>query len=166
MKARKRTEEHREGGRNVENEKKNRQREGGIETDREKQKRDAHSVHLDQDAGLALGVAEALVGVAGALLEEAAFELAGLPVLHRVLNKVLPRRAQLVPFLRTIVITWGTEPGGGQEDRNSHTHTHSRTLTHLPGVRRTRTHTHTLVHLHTHLLTLFSRWSICPLFIK
>ena len=61
-------------------------------------------VHLDQDARLALGIAERGVGQAGALPEHAALELAHLLLLHLILLRVLPHHTQIILFLDAVVV--------------------------------------------------------------
>ena len=68
--------------------------------------RPTHPVHLDQDAGLALSVAEGSVSQAGALPQQAALELAHLLLRHIVLFSVLVHHAQLVLLLNRVVVFW------------------------------------------------------------
>lgn len=65
-----------------------------------------HPVHLDQDAGLALSVAEGVVSQAGALPEQAALELAHLLLHLPVLHGVLVHHAQIVLLLQRVVVLW------------------------------------------------------------
>lgn len=64
-----------------------------------------YAVHLDDDAGFPVGVAEAGVAQAGAELQRAALELAGL--LERlVLLCELAQQTQLVALLDAVVVAW------------------------------------------------------------
>ena len=73
-----------------------------------------YPVELQQDAGLALAVAEGGVRQAGAAAQEAPLELAGL-LLHAAALLVveLPGGAQLVLLLLGVIVPWGAERGSG-----------------------------------------------------